>query len=38
MRYIKAFDGRNAPRQVMPVVDAIATLTLDAAAVQRGYR
>jgi hypothetical protein len=38
MRYIKAFDGRNASRQVMPVVDAIATLTLDAAAVQRGYR
>jgi formate dehydrogenase maturation protein FdhE len=38
MRYIKAFDGRNAPRQVMPVVDTLATLTLDAAAVQRGYR
>ena len=37
-RYVKAFDGRNAPRQVMPVVDAIATLPLDAAAVQRGYR
>jgi formate dehydrogenase maturation protein FdhE len=37
-RYIKAFDGRYAPRPVMPAVDAIATLTLDAAAVQRGYR
>jgi formate dehydrogenase maturation protein FdhE len=37
-RYVKAFDGRNAPRQVMPAVDAIATLPLDAAAVQRGYR
>jgi formate dehydrogenase accessory protein FdhE len=37
-RYLKAFDGRHAPRPVMPAVDAIATLTLDAAAVQRGYR
>jgi len=37
-RYLKAFDGRNAHRQVMPAVDALATLTLDAAAVQRGYR
>jgi formate dehydrogenase maturation protein FdhE len=37
-RYIKAFDGRNATRQVMPVVDTLATLPLDAAAVQRGYR
>ncbi len=37
-RYIKAFDGRNAQRGVMPAVDAIATLTLDAAAVQRGYK
>ena len=37
-RYLKAFDGRNAPRPVMPAVDAIATLPLDAAAVQRGYR
>jgi FdhE protein len=37
-RYIKAFDGRNAQRAVMPVVDAIATLPLDAAAVQRGYK
>ena len=37
-RYLKAYDGRHAPRPVMPVVDAIATLPLDAAAVQRGYR
>ncbi|HEY2435365.1 MAG TPA: formate dehydrogenase accessory protein FdhE [Vicinamibacterales bacterium] len=37
-RYLKAYDGRNARRPVMPVVDALATLTLDAAAVQRGYR
>jgi formate dehydrogenase maturation protein FdhE len=37
-RYIKAFDGRTAPRPVIPVVDSIATLPLDAAAVQRGYR
>jgi formate dehydrogenase maturation protein FdhE len=38
MRYLKAFDGRHSSRQVMPAVDAIATLHLDAAAVQRGYR
>jgi formate dehydrogenase maturation protein FdhE len=37
-RYLKAYDARHAPRPVMPVVDAIATLPLDAAAVQRGYR
>lgn len=37
-RYLKAFDGRHAPRPVMPAVDAIATLPLDAAAVQRGYK
>ena len=37
-RYVKAFDGRHAPRPLMPLVDAIATLPLDAAAVQRGYR
>ena len=37
-RYIKAFDGRSAHRAAIPVVDAIATLPLDAAAVQRGYR
>jgi FdhE protein len=37
-RYIKAFDGRSAHRPVMPAVDSIATLPLDAAASQRGYR
>ena len=37
-RYIKAFDARSAHRSVIPAVDAIATLPLDAAAVQRGYR
>jgi FdhE protein len=37
-RYVKAYDARHGSRQVMPAVDAIATLPLDAAAVQRGYR
>ena len=37
-RYIKAFDARRAPRHVMPAVDTIATLPLDAAAMQRGYQ
>jgi hypothetical protein len=36
-RYLKAYDGRRATRPVMPVVDSIATLPLDAAAMQRGY-
>jgi FdhE protein len=36
-RYLKAYDGRRAPRPVMPIVDAVATLPLDAAAMQRGY-
>jgi hypothetical protein len=36
-RYLKAYDGRNASRPVMVSVDAIATLPLDAAAMQRGY-
>ena len=36
-RYIKAYDGRNATRPVMIAVDTIATLPLDAAAIQRGY-
>jgi hypothetical protein len=36
-RYLKAYDGRNAPRPVLIAVDAIATLPLDAAAMQRGY-
>lgn len=36
-RYLKAYDARRASRPVMPVVDAVATLPLDAAAMQRGY-
>lgn len=36
-RYLKAYDGRNASRPVLVAVDAIATLPLDAAAMQRGY-
>ncbi len=36
-RYIKAYDGRNAARPAMVSVDSIATLPLDAAAIQRGY-
>jgi formate dehydrogenase maturation protein FdhE len=37
-RYLKAFDARQATRPVMPVVDGVATLPLDAAAMQRGYK
>jgi len=37
-RYLKAYDARRASRPVMPVVDAVATLPLDAAAIQRGYK
>jgi hypothetical protein len=36
-RYLKAYDGRRAARPVMVSVDSIATLPLDAAAMQRGY-
>jgi len=36
-RYLKAYDGRHATRPVMVAVDSIATLPLDAAAIQRGY-
>lgn len=36
-RYLKAYDGRRATRPVMPVVDTVATLPLDAAAMQKGY-
>jgi hypothetical protein len=36
-RYLKAYDGRRATRPVLPVVDSVATLPLDAAAMQRGY-
>ena len=37
-RYIKAYDARRASRPVMPVVDGVATLPLDAAAIQKGYK
>jgi hypothetical protein len=37
-RYLKAYDARRATRPVMPPVDAVATLPLDAAAMQRGYK
>jgi hypothetical protein len=36
-RYLKAHDGRYAARPALPAVDTIATLLLDALAVQRGY-
>ncbi len=37
LKYLKAYDARNAARPVMVAVDTIATLPLDAAAIQRGY-
>ncbi len=36
-KYLKAYDARHASRPVMVAVDTIATLPLDAAAMQRGY-
>jgi hypothetical protein len=36
-RYLKAYDARRSTRSVMPMVDGVATLPLDAAAIQRGY-
>jgi FdhE protein len=36
-RYLKAYDGRRASRPVLLSVDTIATLPLDAAAMQKGY-
>jgi FdhE protein len=36
-RYLKAYDARRAARPMMPMVDSVATLPLDAAAMQRGY-
>jgi len=36
-RYLKAYDARRTSRPVMPMVDSVATLPLDAAAIQRGY-
>jgi formate dehydrogenase maturation protein FdhE len=37
-RYLKAYDARRAARPVMPAVDSVATLPLDAAAMQKGYK
>jgi len=37
-RYIKAYDARHGGRPVMLAVDSVATLPLDAAAIQRGYQ
>jgi hypothetical protein len=37
-RYLKAYDGRRGDRRVMLALDSVATLPLDAAAMQRGYR
>jgi hypothetical protein len=37
-RYVKAYDARQASRPVMPAVDTVATLPLDVAAMQRGYK
>jgi hypothetical protein len=37
-RYLKAFDGRDGSRPALLAVDSIATLPLDAAAIQRGYK
>lgn len=36
-KYLKAYDAQGAPRPVLPSVDTIATLPLDAAAIQKGY-
>lgn len=36
-RYLKAYDARHVTRPVLVAVDGIATLPLDAAAMQRGY-
>jgi hypothetical protein len=37
-RYIKALDGRHAGRSVLPALDAIATLPLDAVILQKGFK
>jgi FdhE protein len=36
-RYLKTYDARHAARPVLVAVDSIATLPLDAAAMQKGY-
>jgi hypothetical protein len=35
---LKTLDGRVAGRTVMPSVDSIATLPLDAVVMQRGFK
>ena len=37
-RYIKSYDARRGGRPVMLSADSVATLTLDAAVMQKGYR
>ena len=37
-RYLKTLDGRRAGRAVMPSLDSIATLPLDAVVMQRGFK
>lgn len=37
-RYLKTFDGRDGSRPVLLALDSVATLPLDAAAMQRGYQ
>jgi FdhE protein len=37
-RYVKTLDCRRAARGAMPLVDAIATLPLDAVVMQRGFK
>ncbi len=37
-RYLKALDGRHAGRSVLPALDAIATLPLDAFILQKGFK
>jgi FdhE protein len=36
-RYLKTLDGRRAGRPVLPALDTIATLPLDAVVLQRGF-
>jgi FdhE protein len=38
LRYVKAYDAAQGARPVMLALDSVATLPLDAAAIQRGYR
>lgn len=37
-RYLKTLDSRRAGRAVMPAVDAVATLPLDAIVMQKGFK